>query len=278
MSAAQTGPPRIWWLTVFARAMVDFRSLALRHPGYFVNDVYAAGVIAEMKRIRPQIYALYAVTFVGGLVVLAGGLPSTADIEAFGVKMPATLFSQQALAVITAGLYTYFIALLASTTVATAMLRLLTSALGNEPWEFYAARFDISNLWTSLIVPKKLGYSSPLTERIVVWLSMLSAFLALALHGGMVLLGSLAAWNKAARSHDALARLLASFSLLAVVVTLLAFLIGFFVPLRYKWNGPWPPPQPVPVPSQGPPQTSQSPPAAAQPSGTQPAQTGAGVP
>jgi hypothetical protein len=245
--------------------MVDFRTLALRHPGYFVNDVYAAGVIAEMKRIRPQLYALYAITFVGGLVVLGGGFPSTADIEAFGVKMPASLFSQQALAVITAGLYTYFIGLLASSSVATAMLRMLTSALGNEPWEFYAARFDISNLWTSMIVAKKMGYSSPLTERVVVWLTMLSAFLALALHGGVVLLGSLAALNKAVQSQDVLARLLASFSLLSIVVTLLAFLIGFFVPLRYKWNGPWPPPQPVPLQPQAPPQAGPQAPGTAVP-------------
>jgi hypothetical protein len=132
------------------------------------------------------------------------------------------------------------------------MLQIVHSNLGPEPWEFYVAKYDIFMLWGSMIRPKTQGYSSPRSERFVVWLVLLSGWMALALHALVVVLASLSAWHRATASHDKLAMTLAAFSMFAVVVALLAYLVSFLVPLPYRWNGPWPPPQPAtssPTPS-----------------------------
>ena len=224
------------WLTPVRRTMIDFEitSSPDRHASYFLDATYIEGIVKQHERLRGRLNVLYGITFILAFLVIAGGVPTDQSFEAFGVSVPLGLFSQQALAAVMAAVFANYVIHLCSLTLLYSAMQSVLERYGGEPWEFFAAKFDGLMLYTSLMRPKVLGYSSPNREVAFILSVAFTALATVLLHAIVCTIAGSAALAAARTDGDPLSIVLATFSLVSVVVAFGAFLTAAFIPMPYR--------------------------------------------
>lgn len=231
-------PPDTAWVTAVERTAWDFDGAT--DPGtwgaYFTKDEYLAGVAAELKSTQKEIRTLYLVTFLGAFIVIGGGIPTNAEVEIVGAKLPLNLFSQQALAVVTAGVFSTYTWKLLSLFVLYRGLSRFLPKYGPSCWEFVLAQYNASDLAGAVLRPKNVGYSSPRREEFLIGVIGLGSLATILIHAGLVVFSSAVALASAARSNDLFAIFLGSVALFSSSLALLGFAAATIVPMPYRWR------------------------------------------
>lgn len=218
--------------------MADFEIMleSKLHGPFFRNVDSIEKMHGEAKRIERVLNVLYLLTFLGALVVLAGPLPEGAKFSAFGVEAPISALPQQVLALLTAALFGYYGAAFASMIVLTQMLRRVLIAEGHESWQFFAAPFNGSQLWSVATTPKQIGYRSPRREILLSALILLVALGIVAAHACVIVFATVVAAWSAVQSGSVVLSIIGVVSAVTAGTVLLGLLalIAFRMPYRLE--------------------------------------------
>jgi hypothetical protein len=180
--------PAEWKITALSRAMADFDYLlnSERHGPFFRGIETIAGLFEEQKRLADRINTLYLLTFAGACLVFLGPLPDDAKLSVFGIEASLSLIPQQIFAVVTAVAYSMFATSFASLMVLSQMTSKILQKEDQDGWQFFAGRFDASNLWATMIMPKTIGYKSPKRHLIATIAIIAASFLSVLAHALVV--------------------------------------------------------------------------------------------
>lgn len=229
---------RTSWMTPYKRALLDFEVINRpdRHGVYFRNPQAVADLTVEQKRLGDRSTTLYALTFLGSCIVLAGGLPSESQIGVLGFEAPASVLSQHLLAALVSGLFSLYITTLLSHHLAGSMLEKILVAEGHESWEFFVARQDASRIWAILLKPKQRGYQSPKREFAITLLIGLTAIATLVMHALVVWSAAVSSLVLALSREDLLPILLSGVSVAIVGVSIVGYVavLSLQVPYRFE--------------------------------------------
>lgn len=239
MSATDEEPaPPVLWRTAVGRAAFDFEiaTRANLWGSYFANEDYIAGVAKELRTVRKGLNVAYALTFLLAFLILSGGFRSEAQVALFGVKLPLQVLSQQALAAIMSAVFARYVTCFISLTLLHAGLAGLLPKFGPPCWEYMLARYDGFNVYTTLLRPKTIGYSSPKREIAIIAVVLLMSLLTILIHVGLVTTASIVALRSALSADSGVAITLGLFSLLGTTVATIAMVGAVFVPLPYRLN------------------------------------------
>lgn len=229
-----SGLPTQIRLTVVGRRAIDFL-LRLDDEGgeHFTRPEFLGGLIAQSPGLQNQIMILYGITFILGSLTLAGGLPSEATVELFGVSMPLSALSQQALAALSAGLFAYYTIKLLNFSALTSLIGMLSLRLGHQKFEYYIADRDASMLWMAISRPVQTEYDSLKIEHYFSKLLMGVSIFTVAVHATMVILGAGAALNSALINGSFVGSCLSAVSLFIVVFCVAAYALTGLIPFTY---------------------------------------------
>jgi hypothetical protein len=231
-------PPAEWKLTALNRALIDFELLLNpdRHGNFFRSVETIEGLYNEQKRLQQKMMSLQLITFFGACLVLLGPLPPGAKFSMLGLEAPISIIPQQILALVTAGAYSMFMTLFASTVVLTQMLRLILEKESIDAWQFFSGRFDASTLWAALIAPKIVGYKSPKRHVIAASVILIVSALTMLAHAIVVATSSVLALWSAWNSTNWFLIIVGAFSAGITIFSLVAlvFLVGFKLPYRIQ--------------------------------------------
>lgn len=237
---SKAGPPPVWKLTPLGRSLVDF-DVMLRSPehGPFFRSLETIeGLHGQLTRLHRRVNALYLLTFFGALLVLSGPLPQGTKIAAFGVEAPLAMLPQQVIALLTAGLFGYYSSQFLSVVILTQMSRKILQAGGRESWQFFAARFDATGLWSVLITPKLVGYRSPKRDIGFALLIIVMTFAISFTHAVIVVLAMVLAFIAALQTGSVLLMIFGGLSVAIASVSLLAVLVSVMLPMPYRLERP----------------------------------------
>lgn len=232
-------PPPVAKWSPLQRTAVDFQGIIRNESwrGYFSRDGYVDGLVANFEKLRTEVISFQAGTFLLAFVVMAGGLPAEAKINAGGVEIPLSMFSQQVLCAAMAFGFSLTYSTYASLLVASVMIFFVYKEnTGYENWEFFTADRLRHALFSSLIKPKNIGYVSPTREKVVIFFIQGSSWLTIAIHILAVGSATYIAGLAALRAGNWLAIALSAFSAITIVVTTVGFFFALFVPIPYRWR------------------------------------------
>jgi hypothetical protein len=228
-------------LTVIQRALADAAALAERgdHDGSPAWDAALSSMAAEFKALKKKVDILYVVTALGAFAILAQPPASQAAIEFGTIKLPLSMLSRQAIAVLLAGAYEIFL----SAAISAAMIRFSMQAIlqrsAREGWEFLLSRYEAELLWTNILRVKSLGHTSPKGEVVVARIAQFSNFSIIIGHTALVLGGICAAGYAAILANSYFGIVLSGLALCGAVSALVACALSLF------WKLPYRPPQPA---------------------------------
>lgn len=233
-------PPKYLWLSPVYRSGFEFGVDA--SPDLFgnvyVQDSYIEGICGEGRRLRRQIHALYAITFILACLVGTGGLPTDVEAEAFGIKVPIGVLSQQVLSAIMAATYSYMITSFLNAVILSIGIGKIMEMYGPSAWEYALARYDAGLLFGTLFRVKNVGYSSPWYEYLFIFIIFLVSFATMTLHFAVIFIASVLSFNAARDAGDVLSPILGWFSMVTVALAFLYALIAIAVPFKYTLRTP----------------------------------------
>jgi len=225
-------------LTAAQRSLAEAIGLAQR--GDFDStpncDTALTMMAAELKALRKKVTILYVGTALGAFFILAQGSSSGLAVELFGLKVPVSMLSKQALAVFLGGAFGYYAAALASLAMLYGAIASILSRTAPEGWLYLLARYDADMLWMDLLFPRRLGYPTPIGERRIALIVHASNSAVVGSHVALVLGAVVAAANAAFTSGSYFGILLAVLALVAVAGAIVGALSAFF--LRFTYNPP----------------------------------------
>ncbi|HYD72870.1 MAG TPA: hypothetical protein VEF55_07005, partial [Candidatus Binatia bacterium] len=181
-----------------------------------------------------SVQRLYLISFIAASVVLAGGFPTNAEVNLFGMQVPAGVLSLQALSAIMVGIYSYFIAMLVSATMAYGILMCIFSQTYTESWDVFLAEYDATMLNANFLRPKHIGFASPKRERLAAWGVALTSFATLLLHWAVIVFAAYVALAAAMDAGSLVPTIIGGFALGAAVVGGLAYVTCTMVPMPYR--------------------------------------------
>lgn len=222
-------------LTAVARSLADAMGLAARGDFDTVPncDVALTAMAAELKVLRKKITALYVGTAVGAFFILAQANSTGLSVDLFGVRIPVSMLSQQALAVFLGGAFAYYMAALASFALLYGVIAAILRRFTPEGWEYLLARYDADMLWTNMLLPKKLGYPSARGERRMARLVYTSNFAVVLSHVALVFGAIISAGSSAINSNSYFGILLTALALIAVLGAFGGAFSALFLPFEY---------------------------------------------
>lgn len=229
-------PDPVWRITPLARSLLDFQIMldSPQHGPFFRNVETIKSLHEEKKRLESQINVLYILTFIGSLIVMSGPLPKDAKFSVFGFEAPLAIFPQQVVAMLTAGLFGYYCTLFFSLIIVQQMAQRILISEGRESWQFFAARFDASSVWSVLVSPKHVGYRSPRREIVFALVIVLVALAIVFAHALIMIMAMILAFLAALQTGSILLIFLGSASLVIAIVSTLAVLVGVLMPMPYR--------------------------------------------
>jgi hypothetical protein len=224
-------------LSALGRAVFDFELMldGEAHSAFFRNIETLQGLCDEQKRLTKAINLLYLVTFAGSCFILLEPTLKTAKLSFMGIEASVSIVPQQIIALVTAIAYSMFATHFASLMLLSQMIGKILAREGHEAWHFFAARFDASNLWAALIMPRTIGYKSPKRHWVaaigIMLVSVLSVFAHSVVVATATVLATWTAWN----SGPWYLMVFAIFSAIitGVSITSLILLIGLRLPFRF---------------------------------------------
>ena len=196
------------------------------------SDGALRSMSGEFKSLRKKITILYVATTVGAFFILSH-TSGDASVSVFGVSIPLSLLSKQALSILLAGAFSYYAGAVVSAAMLYGTMAAIVRRSAPESWEFLLSRYDADQLWTNLLIPKKLGAPSPKSERFLAGIvsfgnrAVVGAHIALV--WGAVISAAMEAVNEGALFGLALSGL----ALLAVLCATIGALGAVFVRLTY---------------------------------------------
>lgn len=193
-----------------------------------------ASIFSEQKRLETRINIVYVLTFLGALLVMSGPLPKDTKFGAFGVEAPLAVLPQQAIAVLTAGVFGYYCTQFLSLMITSQMILRIFRKQRAESWQFLAARFDVGGIWSVLITPKFIGYASPKREFIFSLAVILMALSVVAAHAMIVNFAMVIAFRGALHTPSRLLIFFGGASLVITAVSTLAVLVALLLPMPYR--------------------------------------------
>tara|TARA_R110001599_G_scaffold755_8_gene3660 strand:+ start:193 stop:942 length:750 start_codon:yes stop_codon:yes gene_type:complete len=222
-------PPSIWKLSVFRRSIFDFDIIlnSQDHGPFFRSIDTINDLLQEQKSIGYKLNILYFITFVGALLVLSGPLPPDTKIAAFGVEAPIGFFPQQVIAVMMAVAFSFYGTQFVSLSALTQMNAMILSKEGREIWQFFAARFDASLLWSAMMTPRAIGYKSPRRHYVISISIICMSFLTVFAHAVVIITASFVALRTAVAEANWVLIMFGGLSLMICVATVFLFILMF---------------------------------------------------
>jgi hypothetical protein len=156
-------------MTAVTRSLADSARLAQRGD-FDANPAAHDAVVTmvqELKSLRSKVNLLYLATTIAAFLILSQPTTGEISFELIGLKMPLSVLSKQAISIIMAGAFGYYLSALVSATLLYGTLMLIFQRAAPEGWEYLIARYDADLLWTTLLRPKALGYTATKWERFV---------------------------------------------------------------------------------------------------------------
>jgi hypothetical protein len=226
------GPIKI---TAMHRSLADAIGLAQR--GDFdrlpASDAALAAMATELKALRKKITILYAGTALLAFFILAQGTSANIDVDLFGLRMPLSVLSKQALAVFLAGAFAYYAAALISFGLLYGLVAAILTRAAPEGWQYLLARYDADHLWTNLLFPKKLGYPSAIGERRIAVIVHSTNTAVVCSHIALVFGAIISSGAAAVNSASYFGMALASLALIAASGAVVGALCALYLPLEY---------------------------------------------
>lgn len=238
---------RIWRLTPISRSLVDFDAMVENppHAGFFRDKETIKAMHEEQKRLSKMLSVAYLITAALAFFMLFATPKTSAKMSFFGIEASLNSLSQQVLAVFLSGVFGYYTTLFLSFIVLTQMIGRILALENKESWVFLGAPFDATGLWGALLVPKRIGYSSPkrllLSAGLVVMVPILTVMAHALVVGSALAFALVSAW----RSPGWLGTACAIGAMFIYVSSMLGCLGALFwrVPFRWPADAPFPPEQ-----------------------------------
>jgi hypothetical protein len=177
---------------------------------------------------------LYLITTIGAFLILAQPAASTLQIQWFGLELPVSLLSKQALAIILCGAFQVYVSSLISWVMLYFAVARPYIEIAPEGWEFLVARFEANLLYSTLLRPKKLGYTSRLSESLIAGVVYFSNAGVVLGHIVLVVGAIYSAAASAFVAKSTFGMVLGSLALLGVAGAVFGLIAGLFVRLKYK--------------------------------------------
>jgi len=206
--------------------MIDFQHMleAEEHASFFRNADTLTALGGESRRLSVTMNIIYLLTFIGACFILSGPLPTDAKFTLFGVEAPAAALPQQVIALITAGMFGFYATLFASYLVLQSMIAHILVREGRESYQFFAARFDATGLWSVIVARKTVGYRSPARQMALTYAIYGVAFGVVAVHAIVVLFATAVSLKMAWQGGHTILVGMGAMSVVIVLVSSVAML------------------------------------------------------
>ena len=221
-------------LTAIQRALAD--AIGLANRGDFekipASDSALQAMAKELKLLRKKVTILYPATALVAFLILSQASDRVV-VDVSDIKLPLSILSNQALAVVLAAAFGYY----AAATVSAAMLYNTMAAILKrdvpEGWEFLLARYDADYMWTNMLQEKKLGAPSPPGERAIANAVSVSNIAVVAGHMFLTIGAVAVSFLSAMEAHTFLGLALASLAMVGVLGAAGGAICAVFLKLNY---------------------------------------------
>jgi hypothetical protein len=223
-------------LTIIQRALADAAGLAQRgdHDGIPAWDAAVSSMAAEFKALKKRADILYIVTAIGAFTILAQKTTGEMSVEVATIKLPLSILSKQAMAILLSGAFGYYLAAVISAAMVRGSIQTVLQRAAPEGWEFLLCRYEADLLWTNMLRPKMGGYTSPVREKIIAVIVQLSNN-AIVLGHALLVIGAICVAGIAAiDARSCFGMALSGLALFGVVGAYLACLLALFWKLPYR--------------------------------------------
>jgi hypothetical protein len=221
-------------LTALQRAIAEAQGLANR--GDFdalpSSDGALRSMSGEFKALRKKVTLLYVVTTIRAFFILSH-TNSDASVSIFGISVPLSLLSKQALSILLAGAFAYYAGAVVSAAMLYGTMAAIVRRAAPESWEFLLSRYDADQLWTNLLIPKKLGAPSPWSEIFLAGIVSFGNRAVVGAHIALVWGAVISAMMQATKEGGWFGIALSGLALLAVLCATIGAVGAVFVRLTY---------------------------------------------
>lgn len=222
-------------LTALQRALAEAHGFSQRGDFDQIppSDNALRSLAAELKALRKKVVILYVGTTLGAFLILSN-VATNASIEILGASLPLSVLSRQALAVLLAGAFGYYAAAVISAVMVYGTMSAILQRFAPESWEFLLSRYDADQLWTNMLLPKKLGAPSPRAERVIAGIVNGTNKLVVSGHITLIVIAVWASLTAAIDAKSLSGIVLGALAVLAVLGTALGAVAATFLKLKYK--------------------------------------------